>query len=157
MEHPEAVKLVLASESNAEKLADMSKRAFHTSFHCGSPYDEPGGPPGYDSPSAHIGFMKDCHYYEIYYQDILVGALMVLEHAGENCECTGLFVDPDHHNHGIATRAFELIWKLYPKAKRWTVNTQVWDVRTNHFYPKVGFKKIGKDGQGGVWYERITG
>lgn len=151
----ESIKLLQAKASNAERLAELSKRAFHSAFECGSPYDEPGGPPGYDSPQAHRRFMKECHYYEIHYQDTLVGALMVFPRSPTHCECTGLFVDPDYQNQGIATRAFELIWHRYPNAKRWTVNTQEWDVRTAHFYPKVGFKKSTPDNHGGVWYEKI--
>lgn len=152
----ETVKLIRASEENAEKLAELSKRAFHTCLDCGAPTDKPGGPPGYDSPKAQRRFMKECHYYEIYYQSRIVGALMVFQRSLDHCECTGLFVDPDYHNRGIATRAFELIWDQYPEAKRWTVNTRAWDVRTNHFYPKVGFKKTGYDNTGGVWFERIV-
>jgi GNAT superfamily N-acetyltransferase len=157
MGHLETVRLVRANRGNAERLADISRRAFHTCFACGSPYDEPGGPPGYDSPQAHIRFMKYCHYYEIHYRGKLVGAVMVVRRSAEHCECTGLFVDPDYQNQGIAARAFDLLWERYPEARRWTVGTPACDVRTNHFYPKVGFKKIGADDSGGAWYERIIG
>ncbi len=37
-----AVTLVRASEKNAEELADISKRAFHTDAHVGSPWGESG-------------------------------------------------------------------------------------------------------------------
>jgi GNAT superfamily N-acetyltransferase len=153
--HLQSVCLVRANPANATALADISRRAFHTAMDCGSPYDTPGGPPGYDSPTAHRRFMRECHYYEILYRGKLVGALMVVERGPDHCECTGLFLDPKVQNKGIAARAFELIWERYPQARRWTVNTQAWDRRTNHFYPKVGFQKVGDDGQGGVWYERI--
>ena len=155
-DHLKTVRLVRADPENATILANISRRAFHTAMACGSPYDKPGGPPGYDSPKAHLRFMWDCHYYEIHYRRKLVGAVMVVERAPDHCECTGLFVDPKVQNKGVATRAFELLWERYPKARRWTVNTQAWDLRTNHFYPKLGFQKVGDDGQGGVWYERAV-
>ena len=61
----QTIRLVKARAQHAAELADISKRAFHTDVHCGSPYDAPGGPPGYDSPRAHARFMKECDYYEI--------------------------------------------------------------------------------------------
>ncbi len=62
--------------------------------------------------------MNGCDYYEIWYGDALVGAIMVLKKNVAHYECCGLFVDPEYHNRGIATRAFELIWTMYPHAKR---------------------------------------
>lgn len=148
-----AVTLVRASEKNAEELADISRRAFHTDLHVGSPGGE-SGPPGYDSPEAQVRFMNGCDYYEIRYGDVLVGAIMVLQKSAAHYECCGLFVDPEYHNRGIATRAFELIWTMYPHAKRWTVGTPAWNERTNHFYQKLGFVKAGVDGPDGIVYER---
>jgi GNAT superfamily N-acetyltransferase len=149
----EEIKLEKAREENAEKLADISKRAFHTDVHVGSPWGE-SGPPGYDSPEAQVRFMNGCDYYEIRYGDALVGAIMVLRKKTAHYECCGLFVDPEYHNRGIATRAFELIWAMYPEAKGWTVGTPAWNERTNYFYQKLGFVKTGTDGPDGIVYER---
>jgi GNAT superfamily N-acetyltransferase len=154
----ESVRIVEASEENAERLADVSERAFHTDIECGSP--EKGGPPGYNSPEAQVSFMRGCDYYEIYYCDELVGALMVLRKEDQQYECCGLFVDPEYHNRGIATRAFELVWPRYPDARLWTVETPAWNTRTNHFYSKVGFVKVRESevdpdlGWASVEYER---
>jgi len=147
-----AVELVKAREEDAEELAEISKRAFHSDVHCGAP--AAGGPPGYDSPAAQIRFMRGCDYYEILYDGGLVGAVMVLKKEEGHYECCGLFVDPQYHDRGIATRAFELVWAAYSDAERWTVGTPAWNARTNHFYPKLGFVKVGTDGADGVIYEK---
>jgi len=47
--------------------------------------------------------MKNCDYYKILYDDVIVGALMVLKKEEQHYECCGLFVDPEYHNRGIAT------------------------------------------------------
>jgi len=152
MEVFEEIKLVRAREEDAERLAEISKRAFHSDIHCGAP--EEGGPPGYDSPKAQISFMKSCDYYKILYDDVIVGALMVLKKEDQHYECCGLFVDPEYHNRGIATKAFELIWAKQPNVKRWTVGTPPWNRRTTHFYKKLGFGKVGIYPDGGIMFEK---
>jgi RimJ/RimL family protein N-acetyltransferase len=151
----QTIRLVKARVQDAEKLADISRRAFHTDVHCGSPYDTPGGPPGYDSPRAHTHFMKQCDYWEIRRGKELVGAAMAIRRAPRKYECTGLFVEPEYHNQGIATQAFGLLWQEYPLAKRWIVRTPEWNTRTRHLYEKLGFVLVGTEGRKGVIYERI--
>lgn len=157
MEERQAIALVKAQPQDAEQLADISKRAFHTDVNCGSPYGTPGGPPGYDSPAAHTRFMKMCDYYKIVRGRTIVGAVMAKRRGTRQYECTGLFVDPDYHNQGIATEAFALLWPKYSLAKRWTVGTPAWNVRTRHFYEKLGFVLVGTDGRDGIILERVVG
>lgn len=152
VEQGQTIRLVRARAQDAETLADISKRAFHTDVDCGSPGK--GGPPGYDSPVAHTRFMQQCDYYKILLDGTIVGAVMAKRRGPRQYECTGLFVDPGHHNQGIATTAFDLLWDVYPLAKRWTVGTPEWNVRTRHFYEKIGFEQIGTDGRGGVIFAR---
>ena len=64
----EEIKLLRAKEEDAERLAEISKRAFHSDIHYGAP--EEGNPPGYDSPKAQISFMKNCDYYKILYDNV---------------------------------------------------------------------------------------
>ena len=79
---------------------------------------------------------------------------MVLPKGDRQYECCGLFVDPDYHNRGVATRAFELVWAIYPDAELWMVGTPAWNTRTNYFYQKLGFVKVGTDGEDGVVFEK---
>ncbi len=153
MEQLNGVRLVKARQEDAARMADISKRAFHSDVHCGSPGE--GGPPGYDSPEAQARYMRGCDYYGIFFGDVIVGALMAIKREGRCYECCGLFVDPEYHNQGIATRAFDLLWEKYPDAECWRVGTPVWNTRTNHFYPKLGFFKVGTDGPEGVVYEKV--
>jgi hypothetical protein len=44
--------------------------------------------------------------------------------------------------------------RAFPEARRWTLGTPLWNLRTQHFYEKVGYVKIGMEGSDGVRYEK---
>ena len=163
MVESENVTLERAKEEDAERLADISKRAFHSDIDVGAPGKE-GGPPGYDSPEFQVNLMRWCDYHKILYDGRIVGALIVAKRKAGHYECSRIFVDPEFHNQGIATRAFEMTWDMYKDAKVWTLGTPEWNVRTKHFYEKLGFVQVGwtnSSAQGfssewrGRYYERL--
>ncbi len=137
----EKIRLVRAKTEDATNLADISKSAFDSDIHVGAPGK--GGPPGYDSPESQVGMMKWCNYYKILYDGRIVGALIVAKKRAGHYECCRMFVDPEFQNQGVATRAFEMVWEMHKDAKVWTLDTPEWNVRTKHFYEKLGFEQIG--------------
>jgi len=141
-----------ARSRDAERLAQVSERAFHSDIDCGAP--GLGGPPGYNSPAWQSKMMRIGEYYTIETEGQIVGGLIVLRKGTREYEVGRIFVDPDFQNQGIGTEAFEFLWKEYPLAKRWNLGTPAWNRRTRHFYKKVGFTEIGEDGHGGVLFER---
>jgi GNAT superfamily N-acetyltransferase len=162
---PEKVRLERASRKDAETLADISKRAFHSDIHVGAPKEEGdaseegGGPPGYDSPEFQARMMRACHYFKMIYDRRIVGGLIASRRRLGHYELERIFVDPEYHNRGIASRAFEQVWAMYPDAKIWTLGTPEWNVRTKHFYEKLGFVQVGwtKDEPDwrGHFYEKV--
>jgi GNAT superfamily N-acetyltransferase len=163
-EHGE-VRLERAGNSDANTLADISKRAFHSDVHVGAPKgdegssDGGGGPPGYDSSEFQSRMMKVCQYYKMIYDGRVVGGLIASRRRPGHYELDRIFVDPEYHNKGIASRAFEQVWALYPDARIWTLGTPEWNVRTRHFYEKLGFVQVGwtrnEPDWGGLYYERV--
>jgi predicted acetyltransferase len=141
-----------ARRNEAEPLAKASKSAFHSDIHCGAP--GLGGPPGYDSPAWQRKIMNISDYYTITVDDRIVGGIIVFRKAPREYELGRIFVDADFQNQGIGTQAFDFLWEAYPLSKRWTLGTPAWNVRTRHFYKKVGFTETGQDGHGGVLFER---
>lgn len=147
-----------ARSQDADVLAEISERAFHSDIHCGAP--GLGGPPGYNSAQWQRKMMRMGDYYKILAYDTqleqqrIVGGIIVLRKAPREYELGRIFVDPDFQNQGIGTQAFETLWQEFPLAKRWTLGTPAWNHRTRHFYKKVGFEEVGEDGQGGVLFER---
>jgi GNAT superfamily N-acetyltransferase len=160
------VTLEQARMEDATQLAEISKRAFHSDVHVGAPtkgedgsLGEGGGPPGYDSPEFQARMMKACRYYKIIYDGRIVGGFIASRRRPGHYELERIFVDPEYHNRGIATRAFEQVSAMYPDAKIWTLGTPEWNVRTKHFYEKLGFVQVGwtKDELewNGRYYEKL--
>ena len=150
------VNVVEAVEEDAEIFAQISKRAFDTDVDVGAP--GPGGPPGYDSPEFHIRIREFLDCYKILLDGATVGGVFVGKVNEEHLVLERIFVDPELHKRGIATRATELVWKLYPEARLWTLGTPEWNVRTKRFYEKLGFTQVGWEfGEPewrGRWYEK---
>ena len=143
-----------ARPSDAEQLARVSERAFHSDIHCGAP--GVGGPPGYKSADWQKRMMRAGQYYRITLDGQIVGGFIIFPKEPRCYELGRIFVDPDVQNQGIGTQAFEYIWRTYPLAKKWTLGTPEWNVRTRHFYAKVGFVEVGSDGHGGILFERCA-
>jgi GNAT superfamily N-acetyltransferase len=145
-----------AVEEDAEIFAEISKRAFDTDVDVGAP--GPGGPPGYDSPEFHIRIREFLDCYKILLDGATVGGVFVGKVNEEHLVLERIFVDPDLHKRGIATRATELVWEILPEARLWTLGTPEWNVRTKRFYEKLGFTQVGWDlGEPewrGRWYEK---
>lgn len=141
-----------ATPKDAPVLAQISKRAFDNDVTCGAP--GPGGPPGYDSAPWQVCMMRIGQYYKILADGQIVGGLIVLPKGPRRYELGRIFVDPDHHNQGIGTQAMGFLWQEFPLAKVWTLGTPSWNVRTRHFYAKLGFVEVGQDGPDGILFEK---
>jgi GNAT superfamily N-acetyltransferase len=141
-----------ARSSDANDLARISERAFHSDIHCGAP--APGGPPGYNLAAWQARMMRLADYFKIVVEDQIVGGLVVLRKGPRRYELGRIFVDPDWQNRGVGTQAIEFLWEAYPLAKCWTLGTPAWNRRTRHFYRTVGFVEVGGDGRGGILFER---
>jgi GNAT superfamily N-acetyltransferase len=141
-----------ATPEDARILARISERAFHSDIHCGAA--GLGGPPGYSSDVWQIRMMTAGKYYKILFNDQIIGGFIVRVMGYQYNELTRIFVDPNFQNQGIGTRTFEFMWTEFPEVKRWTLGTPAWNRRTRHFYKKVGFSEIGKDGHDGILFER---
>lgn len=132
-----------AEPEDSEILADISKRAFDSDIDVGAL--RPGGPPGYDSIEHHRRSIenKTFEYLKILYDGKIVGGTSVFKISDTHYEIFNVFIDPEYHRKGIGTRSFELIKERYPQAKKWTLDTPVWNTRTKAYYEKLGFKQYG--------------
>lgn len=153
-----------AQEVNADILANISKKAFHTDAELGnlrtlSGTPKPGGPPGYDSPKFQKFIMNIMNYYEILAEDKIVGGLFFSSANQDHYVVERIFILPSYHRKGIATRAMELVFEKHPEAKFWTLGTPNWNLRTQPFYEKLGYVHVGweetEDPEWrGVWYQK---
>ncbi len=146
------IKIMLADVSDAEALADVSKRAFHSDVNCGGIGE--GGPPGYDSPQWQAMIMRKAKYYKIQLGEKTIGGAIVFSKGKSHFYLGRIFIDPAYHRKGIGTRAMDLVLKAFPSAKKWSLETPPWNSRTREFYSKRGFRKIGESKED-VFFEKV--
>ncbi|MFW9990473.1 MAG: GNAT family N-acetyltransferase [Candidatus Odinarchaeota archaeon] len=155
-----AITIERAREEDAAVLATVCKEAFHTDVDVGAPGSgEPGGPPDYDSPDFQKFIMSVLTYYKILIGDKIVGGVFFDHGNAEHYILERIFVSPAYHNRGIATQAMELVHKNHPEAKIWTLGTPKWNIRTRHFYEKLGYVQVGWEEEEspdwwGIWYQK---
>ena len=155
-----------AQEVDANILARICKDAFHTDAELGvsSTLPEPrlpGGPPGYDSPDFQKFIMKIMNYYKILIKDKIVGGLFFSSANQDHYVLERIFISPDYHRKGIATRAMELALNKHPDGKFWTLGTPNWNLRTQNFYERLGYIQIGWEEADppimrGIWYQKTV-
>ncbi|MDH4214800.1 MAG: GNAT family N-acetyltransferase [Candidatus Thorarchaeota archaeon] len=137
------IRVTRAQIEDARILAETCKRAFDSDLEVGAP--GPGGPPGYDSVEWNGSRIVNPYlqYYKILKGETIVGGFIAGDRGLGYQVCERIWVDPDHMREGIGQRTFEIVWEGYPQADLWTLGTPEWNVRTNPFYQKLGFVKIG--------------
>jgi len=136
---------------DAETLTQISISAFNNDVHYGAPGE--GGPPGFDSVAWQRKIIKIADYFKILLGDQIVGGIIIFRKRKHEYELGRMFINPENQNMGIGKQAFDFLWETYPSARRWTLATPSWNRRTQHFYRKVGFKRIGSDDDGTVLFE----
>ena len=144
-----------ARVEDAQALALISWQAFDNDVHYGAP--GPGGPPGYRSGRWQSKMMRIGRYYKVLADNRIIGGFIVFDQGNGHYELGRIFIAPDFQNQGIGAQAFEFMWTEFPAARRWTLGTPTWNLRTRHFYQKVGFAEVGQDGPDGVRFERRMG
>jgi RimJ/RimL family protein N-acetyltransferase len=140
---------------DAKALALISWRAFDNDIHYGAPGK--GGPPGYKSDMWQMRLIATGHFYKILLADNgdrIIGGFVVFENSYGDCELGRIFIDPEFQNQGLGTQAMAFMEQAYPNARRWTLGTPGWNLRTQHFYEKVGYVRIGTVGRDGIRYEK---
>jgi GNAT superfamily N-acetyltransferase len=147
------VRFVKARIGDADKLAEVSKRAFDHDIHYGAP--GPGGPPGYDAPAWQARVMRFGDYYKILEGKQIIGGMVIMRRRAREYEVGRIFIEPEYQDRGIGAQAFEFLWQKYSLAKRWTLDTPAWNQRTRHFYEKLGFVEVGLDTDGCILFERL--
>jgi len=142
-----------AKIEDAKGLALVSWRAFDNDIHYGA--SGKGGPPGYKSQKWQSKMMRVGKYYKILDDYRIIGGIIVFDKGRGHYNLGRIFLDPDYQNQGIGAQAMTFIEKTFPQAERWTLDTPRWNKRTQHFYEKMGYVKIGAQGPGLILYGKI--
>lgn len=135
-------------------MTALSKAAFDTDILVGAP--EMGGPPDYDSEPWHEKMRAKGHLYTIYWEDRPIGGAVLFPNAGEKSIYLGrIFLDPEVQGRGLGLEAMDCLEKLFPEMELWCLDTPVWNVRTNPFYRKAGYREVSRDQESVGYQKRI--
>ena len=131
-----------AGTSDALTLNGISKRAFGSDVKVGAVSS--GGPPGYMSVSYHTKMARmNCLYKLTDNGLILGGAILFLDK--DKLNIGRIFVSPENHRKGYGIYMMQEIEKMFPDVKEFTLDTPIWNVRTNSFYSKLGYKELRRN------------
>lgn len=140
-----------AGTSDALTLTGISKRAFDSDVYVGGP--SKGGPPGYMSLSFHTKMARQGHLYKLTEEGLVVGgAILFLKK--EELNVSRIFIAPEHFRKGYGIFMMQEVENMFPEAKALTLDTPVWNVRTNSFYAKLGYQEIKRDKEF-VFYSKV--
>ena len=74
---------------------------------------------------------------------ILGGAILFRQ--GDTLNIGRIFVDPQYFRKGYGILMMREIEALFPDVKVFTLDTPVWNTRTNAFYTRLGYSEVKRD------------
>ena len=137
-----SLEFVKAGTSDALTLNGISKRAFDSDIDVGAP--SAGGPPGYMSVPFHTKMARTNCLYKLTENGLIVGGAILFRDK-DKLNIGRIFVSPENHRKGYGAFMMQEIEALFPDVKEFTLDTPIWNVRTNAFYSKLGYTEIRRD------------
>lgn len=136
------LELLQASTSDALTITGISRRSFHSDVEIGS--KEKTGPPGYMSVPFHTKMARSNHLFKLVDNGLIIGgAILFLDK--EKLNIGRIFIGPENHRKGYGIFLMQAIEALYPSVKEFTLDTPIWNIRTNSFYTKIGYTEVKRD------------
>ena len=137
-----SLQLLKAGTADALTLNGISKRAFDSDILVGAA--SAGGPPGYMSVPFHTKMARQGHLYKLTYEGLIVGgAILFLKNDVLNIG--RIFVAPEHFRKGYGIFMMNEIEAMFSDVKKFTLDTPVWNIRTNSLYTKLGYTETKRD------------
>ena len=131
-----------ASSSDALVLNCLSRLSFDSDIDVGAP--SKGGPPGYMSLSFHTKMARQNHLFKLTDNGLIVGGAILFPEK-DKLNIGRIFVSPEHFRKGYGTYMMREIEAMFPNVKEFTLDTPVWNIRTNRFYTKLGYSEVRRD------------
>ena len=149
-----SLQFLKAGTADAVTLVGISKHAFDSDVEVGGTCA--GGPPGYSSLSFHTKMARMNCLYKLVDADGLIvgGALLFIKDSEMNVG--RIFVSPEHFRKGYGIFMMQQIESGFPEVQTFTLDTPIWNVRTNAFYQKLGYVEVRRDSDF-VYYEKRRG
>ena len=136
------LELLQASTADALTITGISRRAFQSDVEVGG--DEKAGPPGYMSVPYYTKMARSNHLFKLVDNGLIIGgAVLFLDN--EKLNIGRIFIGPENYRKGYGVFLMQEIEALYPSVKEFTLDTPIWNIRTNSFYTKIGYTEIRRD------------
>jgi ribosomal protein S18 acetylase RimI-like enzyme len=146
-----SLQLLKASTADALTLVGISKHAFDSDVEVGA--SELCGPPGYKSLPFYTKMARmNCLYKLIDDDGLTVGGAVLFVKDNE-MNVGRIFVSPEHFRKGYGIFMMEQIETMFPEVQIFTLDTPIWNIRTNEFYQKLGYTEVRRDSDF-VYYEK---
>lgn len=129
----------LAKNNEAERLRAISILAFKANFEKYGHY-----PPEIESVDWHQEKIMQGMYHKVMYEDILVGGIYLSLQPNHEMKIEYLYISPEYQNKKIGFTVMEQIEDQYKEIKKWFLLTPYKDFGNNHFYGKLGYKKVSE-------------
>lgn len=151
------VRLVKAGESDCAPLFQIQRKAFVPLL---LKYRDYQSNPAAENEEAVLRRMKQPYtvYYFIDTEEGHVGMLRVCDF-GERCRLSPICVLPEFQGRGYAQAAIRAAEALYPRVRRWDLDTILQEEKLCHLYEKLGYRRTGeyqhlKEGMDLVFYRK---
>ena len=132
-----------AGTADAPVLNALSKLAFDSDMTVGAP--SAGGPPGYQSVSFHLKMARMNHLFKLVDESGVILGGAILFRQVDTLNIGRIFIDPQHFRKGYGVFMMREIENLFPDVKAFTLDTPVWNTRTNAFYTRLGYSEVKRD------------
>jgi len=132
-----------AGTSDALVLNSISKQAFDSDAEVGSA--SPGGPPGYQSVSFHIRMARMNHLFKLVDENGVILGGAILFRQGDTLNIGRVFINPQHFRKGYGIFMMREIEAMFPDVKIFSLDTPIWNIRTNTFYTRLGYSEVKRD------------
>ena len=136
-----SLKFSKASTSDALVLNCISRHSFDSDVDVGAP--SKGGPPGYMSLPFHTKMARLNHLFKLTDNGLIVGGAILFQRE-RTLNIGRIFISPEHFRRGYGTWMMREIEAMFPDVKEFTLDTPVWNTRTNRFYTKLGYSETGR-------------
>ena len=137
------LQFVKAGTSDALVLNSISKQAFDSDVEAGAVSF--GGPPGYRSVPFHVRMARTNHLFKLVDENGVIIGGAVLFRQGDTLNVGRIFIDPQHFRKGYGLFMMREIEAMYPDVRAFTLDTPVWNTRTNAFYTRLGYSEVKRD------------
>ena len=132
-----------AGTSDVLVLTSISRQAFNSDAEAGAASS--GGPPGYQSVTFHVRMARTNHLFKLADRNGVIMGGAILFRKGDTLNIGRVFIDPQHFRKGYGLFMMREIEKLFPDVRFITLDTPIWNTRTNAFYTKLGYSEVKRD------------